>query len=168
MRKAIFVLLAVLCLLTSCSGGSDSASQESTASADFVYDGNGPITDLEGQTLSVLAQNSYYTTVDLRNAEIVKRVQEGANVTIDWTLVDPVNYIDAVSPMLASGVDLPDIILMPNLDENQSYITSGMVEPLDEHFDVMPNFSAWLDANPTIKASLTASDGHIYYVPSTT
>lgn len=167
MRKAIFVLLAVLCLLTSCSGGGDSASQEATASADFVYDGNGPITDLEGQTLSVLAQNSYYTTVDLRSAEIVKRVQEGANVTIDWTLVDPVNYIDAVSPMLASGVDLPDIILMPNLDENQSYITSGMVEPLDEHFDVMPNFSAWLDANPTIKASLTASDGHIYYVPTT-
>ena len=61
----------------------------------------------------------------------------------------------------------PTIILMPNLDENQSCITSGMVEPLDEHFDVMPNFSRWLEENPTIKASLTASDGHIYYVPTT-
>lgn len=167
MKKAVIILFAALIALVGCSGEDKSAAAEATASADFVYDGTGPITDLEGQTLSVLAQNSYYTTVDLRNAEIVKRVQKGANVTIDWTLVDPVNYVDAVSPMLASGVDLPDIILMPNLDENQSYITSGMVEPLDEHFDVMPNFSRWLEENPTIKASLTASDGHIYYVPTT-
>ena len=42
-----------------------------TASSDFVYDGNGPITDLDGQHLSILAQNSYYTTVDLRQAPII-------------------------------------------------------------------------------------------------
>ena len=30
----------------------------------------------------------------------------------------------------------------------------------------MPNYSAWLEANPDIRASLTASDGHIYYMPT--
>lgn len=138
-----------------------------TASSDFVYDGNGPITDLDGQHLSVLAQNSYYTTVDLRQAPIIKKVQEDANVTVDWTLIDPTNYQDAVSPMLASGTDLPDIVLLPTLDPNQQYSSSGMFVALDEYFDLMPNFTKWLDENPETKASLTASDGHIYYVPLT-
>lgn len=147
-------------------GGSRETQQAPVASEGFVYDGTGPITDIDGQVLSELAQNSYYTTVDMREAEIVKRVQEGANVTIDWTLVDPTSYSDAVSPMLASGVDLPDIVLLPSLDQEQTYITSGMFVPLDEYFDSMPNYSAWLDENPDIKASLTAADGHIYYIPT--
>ena len=31
----------------------------------------------------------------------------------------------------------------------------------------MPNFTAWLEKNPVIKAEITADDGHIYYVPGT-
>ncbi|MGN1163335.1 MAG: extracellular solute-binding protein, partial [Candidatus Ornithospirochaeta sp.] len=126
-----------------------------------------PITDLDGQHLSVLAQNSYYSTVDLRQARIIKEVQKAANVTIDWTLIDPTNYTDAVSPMLASGTDLPDIVLLPTLDPNQQYSSSGMFVALDKYFDLMPNFTKWLAENPEIKGSLTASDGHIYYVPTT-
>ena len=138
-----------------------------TASSDFVYDGNGPITDLDGQHLSVLAQNSYYTTVDLRQAPIIKKVQEDANVTVDWTLIDPTNYQDAVSPMLASGTDLSDIVLLATLYPNHQDSSAGMFVALDEYFDLMPNFTKWLDENPETKASLTASDGHIYYVPLT-
>jgi putative aldouronate transport system substrate-binding protein len=133
----------------------------------YVYAGKAPITDLDGQTLSTLAQASYYTTVDLKKAPIIQKVQKDANVSIDWTLVDPVNYVTAVSPMLAAGTNLPDIVLLPDLDQNQTYLSSGMFEPLDTHFNEMPNYKEWLDKNPLIKASLTASDGHIYYVPTT-
>lgn len=155
--------------LVGCGGSSDAtaASTEAAASSDFVYDGTGPITDQEGVTLTALGQASYYTNVDLTQAEIVKRVQEGAGVTVDYTLINPTNYADTVKPMLAAGSDLPDIVLLPDLDPNQSYIKSGLFEPLDEHFDEMPNFTKWLDANPSVKASLTASDGHIYYVCGT-
>ena len=157
------------CLRTGCGGSSDAtaASTEAAASSGFVYDGTGPITDQEGVTLTALGQASNYTNVDLTQAEIVKRVQEGAGVTVDYTLINLTNYADTVKPMLAAGSDLPDIVLLPDLDPNQSYIKSGLFEPLDEHFDEMPNFTKWLDENPSVKASLTASDGHIYYICGT-
>jgi putative aldouronate transport system substrate-binding protein len=47
------------------------------------------------------------------------------------------------------------------------YLNSGNLVPLDEHFDIMPNYTAFLEKNPSIKATLTAVDGHIYYVPQT-
>ncbi len=165
-RFLLSAVCMVLMLAAVYAGGSGEEDSAPVASEGFVYDGTGPITDIDGQVLTELAQNSLYTTVDMREAEIVRKVQEGANVTIDWTLVDPTSYADAVSPMLASGVDIPDIVLLPNLDQDQTYIMSGMFEPLDEHFDDMPNYSAWLEANPDIRASLTASDGHIYYMPT--
>ena len=166
MKKTIVAMMVAFTTATLFAGGAkESSSAACSVSDGFVYDGTGRITDKEGQHISELAQNSNYTTVDLRKAEIVQRVQQEANVTVDWTLIDPTNYKDAISPMLAAGNDLPDIVLLPNLDENQQYIQSGMFEPLDTHFDEMPNYARWLDNNPVVKASLTASDGHIYYVP---
>lgn len=129
------------------------------------YDGSAPITDQEGATVSILATNSWYSTVDLNKADVVLKVAENAGVTVDWNMIDPTTYTDTVSPMLAAGTDLADIIFLPDLDENQTYINSGMFEPLDDHFDLMPNFRAYLDEHPEIEASLTAQDGHIYYVP---
>ncbi|MCD8076072.1 MAG: substrate-binding domain-containing protein [Lachnospiraceae bacterium] len=131
----------------------------------YDYDGSAPITDVEGATISYLATNSWYSTVDMNKADVVIAVAENAGVTVDWNLIDPTTYTDTVSPMLAAGTDLADIIYLPDLDENQTYINSGMFEPLDDHWDQMPNFKAYLDENPSIQASLTAQDGHIYYVP---
>lgn len=126
-----------------------------------------PLTTEEGATVSILAMNSWYSTVDLTDATLLKEIADRAGVTIDWHLNDPTVYADTVSPMLASGQDLPDILQMPDLDLNMDYLSSGMLEPLDEHFDVMPNYVAFLEKNPSIKATLTAVDGHIYYVPQT-
>ena len=125
------------------------------------------ITDQEGATVSMLAMNSWYSTVDLSDAELLNEVQRRANVTIDWNLIDPTIYADTVSPMLANGQDLPDIIELPDTDSNMTYLSTGMFVKLDEYFDIMPNYTKFLDANPIIKASLTAPDGHIYYVPQT-
>ncbi len=126
-----------------------------------------PLTDQAGATVSILAINSYYSNVDLKDATLLKEIADRAGVTIEWTLIDPSSYADSVSPMLASGKDLPDIIMMPDKDLNMDYLSSGLVEPLDEHFDLMPNYTAFLEKNPIIKGSLTAVDGHIYYVPQT-
>lgn len=160
-------ILVTSMLVTQLFAGGSAETAPTEKKETYVYDGTGAITGKEGQHISELAQNSYYTTVDLRQAEIVKKVQAEANVTIDWTLIDPTNYVDAVSPMLASGTDLPDIVLLPTLDQNQQYLSSGMFTPLDTYFALMPNYKKWLAENPAIKASLTASDGHIYYVPTT-
>ncbi len=121
----------------------------------------------ENATVSMLAMNSWYSTVDLKDAYLLKKIADNAGVTVDWTLIDPTTYADTVSPMLAAGQDLPDVIQLPDTDNNMTYLSSGMFIKLDEYMDIMPNYSKYLEANPSIKASLTAVDGHIYYVPQT-
>ena len=143
MKKTLSILLA-LCLLLGCA----------SAFADKP-------------TISQLAINSYYSTVDLKDAYLLKKIADNAGVTVDWNLLDPGTYAESVSPMLASGQDLADVIMLPDLDLTQTYLSSGMFEPLDTHFDIMPNYKKFLDENPIIKGSLTAVDGHIYYVPQT-
>jgi putative aldouronate transport system substrate-binding protein len=163
---ALTISLAATALSGCGSNGNDSASTAETVDT-YNYTGEGPITDKSDASISILASNSWYSTVDLTSdeAKIIKEVEKGAGISVDWTMIDPTTYKDSVSPMLAAGSDLQDIVYLPDLDPNSSYIKSALFEPLDEHFDLMPNFKAYLDANPEIKASLTATDGHIYYVP---
>ena len=149
------------------SGSGGSASVGGADSTGYTYAGEAPITKEEGASLKILAETSNYTTVDIASAEIVETVIANAGITVDWNLVDYNNYADSVGPMLTAGSVDADIILLPDQDQNQVYIKSGMFVALDNYFSVMPNFSKWLDANPVIKAELTAEDGHIYYVPGT-
>lgn len=188
MKKLITIMVVMVMIITSlsgCSGGSKTTDTSSTAettqapSTDTedtaaqaatdanTYTGTAPITTETGKTLKILAQTSSYTNVDISNAEIVKKVISDAGISVDWQLVDFANYKDSVSPMLSTGSVDADIILLPDQDPNQLYLKSGLFVPLDNYFDVMPNFTAWLDKNPVIKAELTAEDGHIYYVPGT-
>lgn len=171
-KKIIALTMAAVMtasLATGC-GGKENQADATIAKgeeAQYNYTGAAPITDKEGAKVSILAQNSWYSTVDFAQAPIIKEVADRAGVEIDWTLVSPTNYADSVSPMLASGSDLRDIVELPDLDQNMTYISAGLFVALDEYMDYMPNYKAFLEANPTIKASLTAEDGHIYYVPQT-
>lgn len=174
MKKAIvlFLVLAMTVLtLAGCSNGSPAATTKqgngTTTAVKDSYNGSAPITTEKGKSLKILAQTSNYTNVDIANAEIVKRVIEKAGITVNWQLVDHGNYSDAVAPMLSAGSVDADIILLPDKDPNQTYIKSGLFTPLDGYFSLMPNFTAWLDKNPVIKAEITAQDGQIYYVPGT-
>lgn len=159
-------------LLAGCGsdGGNSGPGGAPTGGADssgYTYAGEAPITKEDGASLKILAQTSNYTNVDIASAEIVETVIANAGITVDWQLVDYNNYADSVGPMLTTGAVDADIVLLPDQDQNQTYIKSGMFVALDNYFSVMPNFSGWLDANPVIKAELTAEDGHIYYVPGT-
>ncbi len=167
MKRKVALLMAFVMASSVMLMGCGDKKEATSAEKGFNYTGSAPITETANAKVSILAQNSYYTTVDIKEAPIVKKVQEDAGVTVEWTLVDPTNYAEAVSPMLAAGTDLPDIVLLPDQDPNMTYINSGIFTALDEYFDYMPNYKKWLDENPVIKASLTAKDGHIYYVPGT-
>lgn len=171
-KRIIAMILAGIMsasLFAGCSKTEDNKTTDITTGgeSEFTYTGAAPITDAENATVSLLAMNSWYSNVDYADADIINTLATNAGVALDWTLVSPTNYSDSVSPMLASGSDLPDIVQLPDLDENMTYIKSGLFLALDEYMDYMPNYKKFLDANPTIKASLTAEDGHIYYVPQT-
>lgn len=156
-------------MLSGCGSSADGSAKEIGApdAAGYSYAGEAPITKEEGKTLKILAQTSNYTNVDIAKAEIVGTVIANAGISVDWQLVDYNNYVDSVGPMLTTGAVEADIVLLPDQDQNQTYIKSGLFVALDDYFAVMPNFTKWLDANPVIKAEITAEDGHIYYVPGT-
>ncbi len=148
----------------------DAAIESAEATADesgYVYEGTAPITQEAGKSLKILAETSNYTNVDIANADIVKKVVADSGVAVDWQLVDYNNYQDNVTPMLSTGQADADIVLLPDQDTNQVYIKSGLFQPLNQYFGSMPNFTKWLQANPVMKAELTAEDGNIYYVPGT-
>ncbi len=184
MRKIISAVVAISMtgtLLTGCSGAGkqepttglantetvDSAIENAAAvedSSGFLYTGEAPITE-EGGTIKIMAQESNYPNVDISKAPIVLKVFEEAGVEPAFQLMDYDAYPTEAAPIIGSGDTDADIIKTPDNDPNQVYIKSGLFVPLDEYFDYMPNFTAWLSQNPVEKAELTAEDGHIYYVP---
>lgn len=172
-KKRILSMMLVTALLaaslTACGGSSEgkAGEVEVTDKSGYAYTGTAPVTKVENAALKILAQQSNYTNVDIASAEIVQKVMADAGVDVEWQLVDYNNYVDSVGPMLTTGAVDADIVLLPDQDPNQTYIKSGLFAPLDKYFEVMPNFKAWLEANPVIKAEITAEDGHIYYVPGT-
>lgn len=123
---------------------------------------------VEKPSISILAKNSWYTTIDYETCPIIQEVEKNSGYDINWKLRQPSSYYDAVRPLLQSNSsDLADLIQLPDLDANMEYIRAGVFVALDEHLELMPNFQLFLDEYPEIKASLTAEDGHIYYVPQT-
>ena len=66
--------------------------------------------------------------------------------------------------MLASG-EIDDLVFTQDELLFVKYGMEGAFVPLDEHFDKMPNFVAFLEKNPGVKRNITAVDGHIYYLP---
>lgn len=148
---------AVICILTLCIlvggflTGCSQSGQENT----------------EKVKISVLAKNSWYSDVDYADAEIIKCMEEASEYDIEWKLKQPDSYYDIVRALLLKGKSPADIVQMPDLDENMEYINTGIFARLDEYMEYMPNFQAYLNANPDVKASLTTDEGHIYYVPQT-
>ena len=64
-----------------------------------------------------------------------------------------------------AGNNYVDIFTTTTANIN-SFAQKGEIEDLGEHLDEMPNFKAFLEANPTIAASIeNPSDGGIYYTP---
>ena len=79
-KKIVTMLLMVTLVgsMFSGCGKSDKSAKSDAVEKGFNYTGTAPITDTEKATVSVLATNSWYTTVDLKEATIVKEVQKRA------------------------------------------------------------------------------------------
>ena len=93
-------------------------------------------------------------------------LQDRLNFTINDVHPTDANDIRAAfSTWEAQGFEGVDI-MVGNLDDvNRNAVTNGTFLALDEYLDMMPNFSAFLDANGIVKESITTGDGHIYVAP---
>ncbi|OMF22691.1 ABC transporter substrate-binding protein [Paenibacillus sp. FSL H8-0548] len=165
--KSLIVVGTLAALVAGCSnsGGNVDKATNAENETSFTYTGAGPITD-KPVTLSILGTNAWSTNVDLAKADIVNEIVKRAGIEVNWELIPPQNYADAVSPRLAAGIDLPDIVYMPDQDQLMKYIKSGLVIPINELYEKYAvNLKSIYEKSPDIKASLTTPDGKMYYVP---
>ncbi|TKR26639.1 extracellular solute-binding protein [Cellulomonas hominis] len=172
MRHRRFVMPALLVTtaltMTACGGGGDdSSSSVEDASADYGFQEEGlPIVDETlalrfGGTKSALAP-------DYADMELVQQWEQDTNIAITWENLPDQVYQEKKNLLLASD-DMPDVLFNTGLTDSDivQYGDNGTLVPLEGLIeDYAPTLTAILDERPDIRAALTASDGHIYTLPS--
>ncbi len=150
MKKFVSIIL-MLCLLLSCS-----ALAEITAPGEF------PVAT-EGETLQVWA-SSFSNMTDFPNLPHTKWFEEKTGVHIDWIEV-PNADMTAIFNTSIAGDDKPDIY-MSYRGDLLTFAEDEVIIPLDELIDTYSVYlKGFLDANPDIRAEITAPDGHIWAIP---
>ena len=171
-RRSFLVGLAAMSVggaLAGCSSGpgASTAALPKDASGDFGFKAEGlPITERPlpltfSGTKSALAPK-------YESMQLVQQWKTDTNINITWDNLPDAVYAEKKNLMLASG-DLPDALFNTGLSDAEVVTngTSGVLLPLEgliaEH---APILSGILDKRPDIRSAITASDGHIYTLPS--
>ena len=164
---AVAVAAAGSLILTGCAGGDDATDESTDLSADFGFNTEGlPIVD-ETLTLTFGGAKSALAP-DYSEMALVQQWEADTNIAINWENLPDQVYQEKKSLMLASD-DLPDVLYNTGLSDAEvvQYGTSGTLIPLEDLIaEHAPTLTAILDERPDIRAALTASDGHIYTLPS--
>ena len=100
---------------------------------------------------------------DYRNSAVIHYWQDMFNIEIDWQIPPQGSEADQMSLMLGTG-DYTDIMDMGFNTENLGTLCDdGVIYDLTPYLDdCMPNYKAWLDANPDVKSALFDDSGRIY------
>lgn len=165
--RLISLLLSLL-VLSAC-GKSDTQSPidpDSSSAADgYRYNGQSPVVK-EQKKLSILTTNGASLVYDFDNMKWWQEILKRANIKVDMELVDAASYKDVVKPRLAAANNLPDIVAVGSMDNDMSYINSGIFMDLTDYYEKYGyNLKEQFKQNPALKAQLTTPDGKIYYVP---
>lgn len=157
---------AILALaLTSCTAPDETSGDDRSSEYGFNETGL-PIVD-ETLTLSIAGEKASLAP-DYNEMELVQQWEEDTNIAIEWNMLAPEVYLDKRNLLLASN-DLPDAFLNSRFtdDELVRYGTDGTLIPLEGLIEqYAPNLQAIFEERPELKAAVTASDGHIYSLPS--
>lgn len=158
--------LPLLVTLTAC-GSSQKTTEIEDASADYGLTASGdPIVE-KTLTLNFGGSKSALAP-DYASMQLVQEWQDSTNIVIDWTNLAEQVYQEKKNLLLASG-DMPDALFNSGLSDSEivDYGSNGTLIPLEQLInDHAPNLEALLDERPDIRAAITASDGHIYSLPS--
>lgn len=184
MKKYLSMLLAatfICSTLTSCSGdtSSDATSSGGTSSSAPQADpgiytevGTYPIFQ-EGQekTVSVfMPLRSSVTSYDYNDNAATQWLTDTSGLSFNFETCLEVDVRQKMNTMIL-GNDYTEIIMFSanypmSLSEQQLYGMQGTLIPLNDLIsEYMPNLTAYLEANPLTKASITCADGNIYALP---
>lgn len=97
-----------------------------------------------------------------------KLAEEKTGCKVEWTSPSNTAKTEQFNLMIASG-NYPDLILNywnSATDGVKQYADDGVIVPISDYLDYMPNFKKYIAENPEIAKQFTEPDGTIYYAPS--
>lgn len=94
---------------------------------------------------------------------IYKYIKEKMNTDFKVT-VPASDYTTAMNLAISSG-DMPDLMIVPNLNAANINGASGAFLNIFENLDKMPNYKKFLEQHPEVKAATLSPDGKSYYLP---
>ena len=166
MKKILCALLAagMLFSLASCSGGTASsggASQGGSASGEAGGESGGePV-----QFSATFLQNEWHG--DPNDMEIMQKLEEEANVDVQWQVYSNATWPDKKNLMISSG-EVPDVFYMNavNADDINNYLDDGLFMDLTDLIpEYAPRLNQVLEDMPHYKAvCVNQTDGRIYSI----
>lgn len=161
------VLSAVLALLLLAAAGCTSAPASGASSvAESKTESTAEATDGEKVSFSVVfLKNEWHG--EPAEMQILQKLEEEANVSVDWDVYASATWPDKKNMMIAGGT-LPDVFYMNsvNVDDVNKYASQGMFMDLTELIDAhAPRLKAALEEMPKFKAiCVNPDDGKIYSI----
>ncbi len=164
MMRAItstLVLAMTGTLLAGCASGNKGLTEEDMEGA--VYEVTFPLEEPLELTFHYHARNMYvfeeewpvYTTLaEITNISLINTANP---VATDSVAQIQLEVIDGLGSDIYGGNNTAPYYM--------EYGPDGAFYAVSDFLDVMPNFSAYLDENPDVVASITAEDGKIYHIP---
>ena len=157
--------LATGLALTACGSGGGTSVEDSSEKYGFNAEGL-PIVD---ETLSLtFGGTKSALSPDYSEMELVQQWEKDTNIAIDWENLTDQVYAEKKNLMLASDA-LPDVLFNTGLTDAEVVTngSNGTLLPLEDLIaEHAPTLSGILAERPDIRAAITASDGHIYTLPS--
>ncbi len=123
----------------------------------MTYNQQNPLTLSDGTVItSGQLKPTWQFTAGRLNINFIDIAEQSAAATDMITTASTTGFTEA---QIYGGNSIADLLV--------DYGSQGYFVALDEMMDqgYLPNFQAYLEENSTIRSSITAYDGHIYYVP---
>lgn len=173
-KKVIRCVCLILCFVTlGACGNSNKKDTSKTSKVELNTDAQFPIVK-EGQelTLHLLAPN--VGLAEWEDMPTLKEYQKKTGISLKYTTPPLADFSTRLNLAFASG-DLPDIVYGAGSTALTSsmeidYGSQGILLPLEQYItpELMPNFYALTQEDPSLLKSITTPDGHVYSLPMVT
>ncbi len=174
------MLLALSLVMSACSGKNDGAATGSPAGSasgspvgspagtgNVTAAGELPITK-EKTTIRIMTHANSLVE-DFATNEFTKYLEEKTNIHIEWDILPEKSASEKLNLVLASGEQLPDVIMTMGISLAQQMIfgAQGLFRPLNGLIDQYGvETKKMFEQMPYVKDTITAPDGNIYAMPA--
>jgi len=150
------------------SGSAASPESSSSGNADSVT-GPGELPITKEKTTIKIMTHANSLVEDFATNAFTKYLEEKTNIHIEWDILPEKSATEKLNLVLASGEDLPDVIMTMGISPAQQMIFGGqgLFRPLNDLIEQYgTETNKMFEAMPYVKDTITAPDGNIYAMPA--